>query len=235
MRKIKLAGFYSRPVLTGLILLCGFVISYAQTTTNIATEKALISILKTAKDQTLPYGPKTVADDMVHKIDVASLSKKLNGWNADLFVDYDDSRRIKINVAPPLHRLWLKSGANASQSIKEYPGPVEFGALRLAKETRFELYSLMAYEQLDCNNCEYGLYQAVNILVTISNGRMLDHMTAAFNFGNSLGYEHRYLYLHTLKRIYTVDLVSDEEGAEVRSIQTWSIDSSGHFIKNIKK
>jgi hypothetical protein len=228
MEKTKLAGYDVLPVLIGLMLMCCVLASHAQTNSS---GKAVVAKLKAAKDRDLPYGLKTVASGFARKMDAGSLSKKLNDLNRDLYDDYDDPRRIKLRISQPLHRLWLKSGAHAYKFIKDYPGTMEFRALRLSKGARFELYSLMAYQELDCNNCEYGLIQAVNVLLTVTKGQIIDHMTGAFNSGNNLGYVHRYLYIDALKGIYTVDLVSDEEGAEARELQSWSINSSGHFIK----
>lgn len=235
MEKIKRALFYRLSVMIGFLLVCCVLVGYAQANANGASSKLVVAKLKTAKDRDLPYGLKTVVGAFAHKMDTGSLSKKLNDLNGDLYNDYDDPRRIKLRISQPQHRLWLKSGAHAYKYIKDYPGAIEFRALRLIKGTRFELYSLMTYQELDCNNCEYGLIQAVNILLTVSKGQIIDHMTGAFNSGNNLGYVHRYLYIDALKGIYTVDLVSDEEGAESRELQSWSINTSGHFIRKLKK
>lgn len=203
-----------------LVFFCAFS-GLGQTKKLQTSIRELVYKLQQSKIHTLPYG---------FNFDQNASAKQVDSMNARMFADLENQNRIELLIDVPLQRLLLKSDAKTNQLIKVYSGPTKFRVLQLSQSGNFSLYSLMASEQMDCNNCEYGWTQTVNVLLTTHNNLIIDHRVIAFDSGNDLSKNHRYFYLDSKKRLFIRDFFGDEEGVVRTGVYNWMIDRSGKFI-----
>lgn len=207
-----------------LVFFCAFS-GAGQTPKLQASIKDLMHALQQVKTRALPYG---------FNFDQHVPAKQVDSMNARLFTDLESQSRIELLIDVPLQRLMLKSDTQANKLIKVYPSPTKFRVLRLSQSGNFRLYSLMASEELDCNNCEYGWTQTVNVLLSTHNNLIIDHKVVAFDSGNDLSKNHRYFYLDSSKRLSIRDFYGDEEGVVPTGVHYWIINRSGKFIPTHK-
>lgn len=188
------------------------------------------SIPKFQKDEdiVLPYGDKDLLyffpkDWNSEKKDQDSIYNKLQ-----FFVFQDEI--LPIRERTELSYLDAKLYLDADFVVSNKKENVEFKTAKLFFSENFEVLSIIYKDKIDCENCEFPESQIQNILVSLSNNKIIDKLLISSVVGNDLGQSTRYFYIDNEKIIHLKDFKSDEEGTTFLHYSKYKINNNGKFI-----
>ncbi|MFD2907375.1 hypothetical protein ACFSX9_01365 [Flavobacterium ardleyense] len=176
----------------------------------------------------LPYGDK----DLLYAFPKEWTSGKkaqdsiYNKLQFFVFEDENDSLRESINLSYLDAKLYLDTKFVLSNQKEN----IEFKTSKLFFSNNFEVFSIIYKGKIDCGNCEFPESQIQNMLVSMSNNKIIDKLLISSVVGNDLGQSTRYFYIDTEKTIHLKDFNSDEEGTTFLDYSKYKINNNGKFI-----
>lgn len=108
---------------------------------------------------------------------------------------------------------------------------IEFKTAIVFTSENFKVMSMVYEGKINCNNCEYPESQNQNMLVSISDGKIIDKLLISSIVGSDLGENTRFFYIDSNKTIHLKDFKSDEEGVTFIQYLKYEINSKGKFIR----
>lgn len=108
---------------------------------------------------------------------------------------------------------------------------IEFKTAIVFTSQDFKVMSMVYEGKINCNNCEYPESQHQNMLVSISDGKIIDKLLISSIVGSDLGENSRFFYIDSNKTIHLKDFKSDEEGVTFIQYLKYEINSKGKFIR----
>lgn len=187
-----------------------------------------ISSTQNYKELVLPYGDK----DLFYSFskDWTSGAKEQDSiYNKLQFFIFDDensSSRTSIELSYVDAKLYLDKNFVVS-SKKEN---IEFKTSKLFFSNDFEVLSIIYKGKIDCGNCEFPESQIQNVLVSMSNNKIIDKLLISSVVGNDLGQNTRYFYIDSEKIIHLKHFNSDEEGKTFLRYSKYKLAKNGKFI-----
>lgn len=187
-----------------------------------------ISPTQNYKELVLPYGDK----DLFYSFskDWTSETKEQDSiYNKLQFFIFDDensSSRTSIKLSYVDAKSYLDKNFVVSNKREN----IEFKTSKLFFSNDFEVFSLMYKGKIECGNCEFPENQIQNVLVSMSNNKIIDKLLISSVVGNDLGQNTRYFYIDSEKIIHLKDFNSDEEGKTFLRYSKYKLAKNGKFI-----
>lgn len=180
----------------------------------------------------LPYGDKNVLHNFPQDWNSGntlndSLYNKLSSF---VFKDEQSNVRKSSKSNYGGVKSFLDKDFIVSDAVKSKKELLELKTALLFSSDKIQVFSIIYKEKIDCKNCEFPESQIQNMLVSFSDGKMIDKLLIASIIGNNLGQNSRYFYINSDKMIHLKDFKSDEEGISFIQYLKYKIEK-GKFIK----
>ncbi len=165
-----------------------------------------------------------------------TLESNYNSLDSTFFADIENRNQLIIQANYAVAQKLFSSNFIRYDDSLKLNKKISIKATAFQFGNLFKTYSLIVRGNRRCNDCEYPIHQAENILINIDKQNIvIDKLIVSSVIGSDLGSTCKFFFIDKDKVIHIKDFANDELTAGFKKYKQYKVSPNGHFIENTKK